>query len=66
MVCRCTAMTRAPSGHREQVPSGSWRARVYAGRDPLTGREFRFRKTRKTEVDAQIELGKLLARWAAA
>jgi hypothetical protein len=34
---------------------------VYAGTDPLTGREIRFRKTRKTEVEAQIELGKLLA-----
>jgi len=54
-------MTRAPSGHIEQLPSGSWRAKVYAGKDPLTGRELRFRKTRKTEVEAQIELGRLLA-----
>jgi integrase len=55
------AMTRTPSGHIEQLPSGSWRAKVYAGKDPLTGREIRFRKTRKTEVEAQIELGRLLA-----
>jgi hypothetical protein len=34
---------------------------VYAGKDPLTSREIRLRKTRKTEVEAQIELGKLLA-----
>ncbi|TVZ01205.1 hypothetical protein EAS64_33530 [Trebonia kvetii] len=34
---------------------------MYAGRDPLAGRELRFRKSRKTEVEAQIELGKLLA-----
>jgi hypothetical protein len=54
------AMTHAPSGHIEQLPSGSWRAKVYAGRDPLSGREIRFRKTRRTEVEAQIELGKLL------
>jgi DNA-binding transcriptional regulator YhcF (GntR family) len=54
------AMTHAPSGHIEQLPSGSWRAKVYAGKDPLTGREIRFRKTRKTEVEAQSELGKLL------
>ena len=53
-------MTYAPSGHVEQLPSGSWRAKVYAGKDPLTGREIRFRKTRKTEVEAQIELGRLL------
>jgi integrase len=53
-------MTYSPSGHIEQLPSGSWRAKVYGGTDPLTGREIRFRKTRKTEVEAQIELGKLL------
>jgi hypothetical protein len=35
--------------------------KVYAGTDPLTGREIRFRKTCKTETAAQIELGKLLA-----
>jgi hypothetical protein len=29
-------------------------------RDPLTGRQVRFRKTRETEVKAQIELGTLL------
>jgi hypothetical protein len=45
----------------EQLPSGSWRAKVYARKDPLTGREIRFRKTRKTEVEAQIEIGMLLA-----
>jgi integrase len=55
------AVPYAPSGHIEQLPSGSWRAKVYAGKDPLTGREIRFRKTCKTERDAQIELGKLLA-----
>ena len=31
-----------------------------AGKDPLTGREIRFRKIRRTAVEAQIELGKLL------
>ena len=54
-------VTSTPSGHIEQLPSGSWRAKVYAGTDPLTGREIRFRKTCKTERAAQIELGKLLA-----
>ena len=34
---------------------------MYAGKDPLTGREIRFRKTRRTEIEAQIELRKLLA-----
>ena len=31
--------------------------KVYPGTGPLTGREIRFRKTRKTEQAAQIELG---------
>jgi hypothetical protein len=35
--------------------------KVYAGTDPLTGREIRFRKICKTERAAQIEFGKLLA-----
>jgi hypothetical protein len=51
---RCAATSNAPSGHIEQLPSGSWRVKVYAGKDPLTGRELRFRKTRKTEVDAPV------------
>jgi integrase len=54
-------MAGTPSGHIEQLPSGSWRAKVYAGTDPLTGREIRFRKTCRTERAAHIELGKLLA-----
>jgi hypothetical protein len=53
-------MPGTPSGHIEQLPSGSWRAKVHAGKDPLTG-EIRFRKTCKSELAAQIELGRLLA-----
>ena len=34
---------------------------MYAGKDPPSGRELRFRKTRRTEVEAQIELGRQLA-----
>ena len=62
-VARCTVrvMARGPAGHIERLPSGSWRVKVYAGTDPLTGREIRLRKTCKTERAAQIELGKLLA-----
>jgi hypothetical protein len=58
--CCCVVCRVGPSGYVEQLPSGSWRAKVYAGKDPLTGREIRFRKPRRTEVEAQIELGKLL------
>ena len=39
--------------------------KVYAGIEPLTGREIRFRKTCKTEQAAQIELSRLLAQAAA-
>jgi hypothetical protein len=53
-------MVRGLAGHIERLSSGSWRVKVYAGTDPLTGRDIRFRKTCKTERAAQIELGKLL------
>jgi len=58
-------MDKKPPGHIEQLPSGSWRVKVYGGTDPLTGREIRLRKTCKTERAAQIELGKLLEQAAA-
>jgi hypothetical protein len=48
------ALPQTPSGHVEQLPSGSCRAKVYAGKGPLTGREFQ--KTYKTERGAQIQL----------
>jgi hypothetical protein len=54
-------MAKARSGYIQQLPSGAFREIVYAGKDPLTVREIRFRKTCKTDRDAQIELGKLLA-----
>jgi integrase len=53
-------VANTPNGHIERLPSGSWRVKVYAGRDPLTGQEIRLRRTCKTERAAQIELGKLL------
>ena len=53
-------MARAGSGHIEQLPSGSYRVHVYAGTDPLTGRELRHRETAKTMDQAQIVLGRLL------
>ena len=53
-------MGKRSPGHIEQLPSGSWRVKVYGGTDPLTGREIRLRKTCKTERAAQIELGRLL------
>src|SRR6516225_8342918 len=46
--CTVVVMVRGPAGHIERLPSGSWRVKVYAGTDPLTGREIRLRKTCKT------------------
>ena len=54
------AMPRAVKGHVEQLPSGSYRVSVYAGTDPLTRQEIRLRSTVKGELQAQIELGRLL------
>jgi hypothetical protein len=46
-------------------PVGAFRVSVYAGTDPLTGRQIRLRRTCKTERAAKIELGRLLAQAAA-
>jgi len=51
---------KSPKGCVEQLPSGSWRARVYAGIDSVTKREIRLKATAKTEQQAHIELGRLL------
>ena len=56
---------RPAGGYIQQLPSGSFRVSVYAGTDPLTGRQIRLRKTCKTERAAQIELGRLLEQAAA-
>ena len=56
--CCSVACRVRPPGYIEQLPSGSWRAKVYAGKDPLTGREIRFRMIGKTETEALIELGR--------
>ena len=54
-------MPRPGTGHIERLPSGSYRVRVYAGTDPLTGRTLRYLQTEKTERQAQVVLGRLLA-----
>ena len=62
-VIRCTVGgygQRTGRTHRATPQRILAREGVYAGTDPLTGREIRFRKTCKTERAAQIELGKLL------
>jgi integrase/DNA-binding transcriptional regulator YhcF (GntR family) len=54
------AMPRIPKGHVERLPSGSFRVVVYAGTDPITRREIRFKSTVRTEQQARMELGRLL------
>lgn len=53
-------MANTPVGHIERLPSGSYRAEVYLGQDPLTGKRLRLRETCKDDTLAQIALGKLL------
>jgi integrase len=53
-------MTNVGKGHIERLPSGSYRVRVYAGTDPLTGKEIRLKATAKTAERAQAELARLL------
>jgi integrase len=51
---------RRSRGHIEARSNGSFRAIVYAGVDPLTGKQRYLRKTAKTYPLAGIELTKLL------
>jgi integrase len=53
------AARRRVRGNIEKLPSGSYRAIVYAGVDPLTGREHRLRETCPTMADAKIALTRL-------
>jgi integrase len=50
---------RRARGHIEQLPSGSYCARVYAGQDPLTRRPRYLLETAKTHADARKALTKL-------
>ena len=45
----------------EQLPSGSFRVKVYAGTDPVTGKARLLRQTCPDEASAAAALGKLLA-----
>jgi integrase len=55
-------MSVTPSGHIEELPSGSYRVAVYVGRDPITRKRVYLRETAKDSAQAQIVLGKLLQR----
>jgi integrase len=53
-------MAKTTNGHIEQLPSGAFRVRVYAGIDPVTGKERRLKETCPDEVTAAAALGRLL------
>src|SRR5690242_14871817 len=46
-------------GHIEELPSGSYRATVYAGVDPLTRKPRYLRETAKTWSEAEVALTRL-------
>ena len=54
-------MARSSRGHIQCLPSGSFRVKVYAGTDPVTGKERLLRQTCPDEAAAHIALGRLLA-----
>ena len=53
-------MAKTSKGHIEQLPSGAFRVRVYAGIDPVTGKERRLKETCPDEAAAAAALGRLL------
>jgi integrase len=50
---------RRARGHIERLPSGSFRARVYAGTDPITKKDRYLLETAPTETAARIAVTKL-------
>src|SRR5690242_4004801 len=54
-------MAKTSRGHIQRLPSGSFRVKVYAGVDPVTGKERLLRQTCPDEASAVAALGKLLA-----
>ncbi len=50
---------RRPRGHIEELPSGRFRAIVYAGADPLTGKQRYLKETEDSSADAELALTRL-------
>ena len=53
-------MARTSKGHIQCLPSGSFRVKVYAGTDPVTGKDRLLRETCPDEVTATAALARLL------
>jgi integrase len=54
-------MAKTSKGHIQRLPSGSFRVKVYAGTDPVTGKGRLLRQTCPDEASAHVALGRLLA-----
>ncbi|HEY7047461.1 MAG TPA: hypothetical protein VH373_09585, partial [Jatrophihabitantaceae bacterium] len=53
---------RRPRGHIEELPSGRFRAIVYAGIDPLTGKQRYLKETAESHPAAELALTRLQSR----
>jgi hypothetical protein len=53
-------MAKTSKGHIQQLPSGSFRVKVYAGTDPVTGRARLLRQTCPDEASAYAALSRML------
>ena len=53
-------MAKTSRGHIQRLPSGSFRVKVYAGTDPVTGKARLLRQTCPDEATAAAVLGRLL------
>ena len=53
-------MAKTKSGYIQRLPSGAFRVSVYAGTDPVTGKQRRLRETCPDEAAATATLGRLL------
>ena len=53
-------MAKTSKGHVQQLPSGSFRVKVYAGTDPVTGKARLLRQTCPDEAAAHAALSRML------
>ena len=53
-------MAKTSKGHIQRLPSGSFRVKVYAGTDPVTGKARLLRQTCPDEAAAHAALGRML------
>src|ERR1035437_7443717 len=53
-------MAKTSKGHIQQLPSGSFRVKVYAGTDPVTGKARLLRQTWPDEAAAYAALSRML------